>query len=236
MSEKVVAIQQPEHLPWIGFFDKMAHCDSYVYLDNVQFKKRYFENRNRIRTPEGSCWVTVPVYTKGSYHQKICDVLIDNEQEWRRKYLGTIKQAYARATGYGEYMPILSSIIEQPHKKLVELNIALIEWLRKCFSIGTSVITASGIRVYDETGSDLILAICKDCDATIYVSGPDGRNYLNHGAFAREGVRVVYHDYQHPQYQQLASPFVSHMSALDLLMNCGKEGKRFFEEEAPWLF
>jgi len=215
MDGKVIAIQQPEHLPWLGFFDKMTKSDYFVYLDNVQFKKRYFENRNRIRTERGSQWITVPVLTKDCYHQKINEVIIDNEQDWRRKYLNTIRHAYAKARYLGEYIDELEKIIQRGFERLVDLNLALIEWGREKLEIRTPTILASQIREYKEKGSDLILAMCKDLGAKVYISGPDGRKYLELDSFGKENIRVIYHDYEHPVYQQLHQSFLSHMSIID---------------------
>jgi hypothetical protein len=226
MDGKVIAIQQPEHFPWLGFFDKMAKSDYFVYLDNVQFKKRYFENRNRIRTERASQWITVPVLTKNRYHQKINEVIIDNEQDWRRKYLGAVRHAYAKARYLGEYIDELEKIIQQDFEKLVDLNLALIEWGREKLEIRTPTILASRIREYKERGSDLILAICKDLRAKVYISGPDGRNYLKLDSFKQDKIKVIYHDYEHPTYKQLHQTFLSHMSIIDALFCEGKSKLR----------
>jgi hypothetical protein len=229
MDGKVIAIQQPEHLPWLGFFDKMAKSDYFVYLDNVQFKKRYFENRNRIRTERGSQWITVPVLTKGCYHQKINEVIIDNEQNWRRKYLSTVRHTYAKARYLGEYIDELEKIIQQGFERLVDLNLALIEWGRERLVIRRPTILASQIREYKERGSDLILAICKDLGAKVYISGPNGRKYLELDSFGKENIKVIYHDYEHPVYQQLHQSFLSHMSIIDILMNHGRDSIQYIK-------
>ncbi|MBN2483448.1 MAG: WbqC family protein [Candidatus Omnitrophica bacterium] len=222
MEKKVVAIQQPEHLPWLGFFDKMKRCHEYIYLDNVQFKKRYFENRNRILTEQDIQWVTVPVKTKGKYHQYINEVLIDDEKPWRRKYLGIIQRAYAKSPEFERYYGELTDIISRPVTRLVDLNIMLIDWIRTHLEITTPVRCASDIRGYHDKGSDLILAICKDTKADVYISGPDGRNYLDFDAFAEERIEVVFHEYHHPVYRQMSEPFQSHMSIIDILF-CGQK-------------
>lgn len=226
----IVAVQQPEHLPWLGFFDKMLRSDLFVYLDNVQFKKRYFENRNRILTASGPRWITVPVYTRGRYRQKIRDVDINEEHPWRNKYLESIRHAYCRAPYFENFSPDLFSIVKECRDKLADLNIRLIECLRAFFGIETPVIRASEIRDYDETGSALILAICRDLEAATYLSGPDGRNYLDLEGFESAGIRVAFHDFKHPSYRQLHEPFVSHMSASDYLFN---EGERLPFENPP---
>jgi hypothetical protein len=126
----IVAIQQPEHLPWMGFFNKMAQVDLYVYLDSVQFKKRYFENRNRILTADGVRWLTVPVRTRGSFTQRIDEVLIGAES-WRRRYVESLRRAYARAPSGEAVVSAVEEVVCQPWERLVDLNLALIDCLRR---------------------------------------------------------------------------------------------------------
>ncbi|UCB56974.1 MAG: WbqC family protein [Candidatus Omnitrophota bacterium] len=227
---KTIAIQQPEHLPWVGFFDKMGKCDEYIFLDNVQFKKRYFENRNKIRTREGWQWITVPVKTKGRYFQRINEVDIENTENWRRNYLKSIEFNYQKSKYFNPYFKNLNEIINRKYALLTELNIGLIEWIRECLNIKTPIKMVSQIRNYTERGSELILAICKDMNADKYISGPDGRNYLDLDRFKRENIKLVFHDFKHPEYSQAYSPFVPFMSTIDFLFNAGRSDKYMDKE------
>jgi len=229
MSRKTVAIQQPEHLPWLGFFNKMSRCDQFVYLDNVQFKKRYFENRNRIKYGETVRWLTVPVMNKGRYLQKICDVEIDEGRYWRKKYMGMIKHAYSKKPFYEEYINEFEKILYKNFAKLIDLNLEIINWIREKINITTASVMASQLKDYTENGSDLILNICKDCGADTYVSGPDGENYLNTASFSDEGISIEYHNYVHPVYNQSGTAFISHLSAMDLLMNHGENSDKYIK-------
>ncbi len=219
----IVAIQQPEHLPWLGFFDKMRKCDLYIFLDNVQFKKRYFENRNKILTADGSRWITVPVLTKGSFTQNINEVLIDNSEKWRNKYLGTLQRAYSKTAYFDDFFPMLEKVIGKRHDKLLDLNLELINVIRDYFEIDTQCEMASDIVSDDNIkGSDLILELCVRTRTDTYISGPDGMNYLNLEKFQKAGIEVVYHDYEHPVYKQrYEKNFISHMSITDLIFNNG---------------
>lgn len=217
----VIAIQQPEHVPWLGFFDKMASVDEYVYLDNVQFKKRYFENRNKIRTADKWGWLTVPVITKGLYRQKINEVEIDNSRDWRKKYLNSIRASYGRSDFFKDVFYGLEDLINKEYKRLLDLNLSLIQFVRAYTGINTPVSKSSDIS--EGKGSDLILDICLKRKAHVYISGPDGRDYLKLEDFKKNNIEVRYHDYMHPEYKQLNQPFISHMSVIDLLFNCGKE-------------
>jgi hypothetical protein len=218
----IVAIQQPEHLPWLGFFDKMLRCDSYVILENVQFKKRYFENRNKICTKEGWQWITVPVVTKGRYTQKINEVMIDNSLNWQRKYLGSIQTSYGKACYFNKFFPLLKEIIESDHQFLSTLNIELINLLKDYFRIDTPCFIASELVTSEFRGSDLILQLCLKTGADTYLSGPDGKNYLNLDQFQKYGIKVTYHNYAHPEYSQFHnSEFIPYMSAVDYIFNHG---------------
>lgn len=217
----IVAIQQPEHLPWMGFFNKMAQCDLYVYLDNVQFKKRYFENRNKIQTSSGLEWLTVPVKTKEKYTQKINEVMTLEEETWKRKYLGTLERAYGKHPFWKEVKALVYTPIEAAQGKLVELNLQLIERCREYLNITTPTVLASNLCLEGITGSELIFAICKQLGAKVYISGPDGRNYLALDKFHDAGIAVAYHDFKHPEYPQAVEPFTSHLSIIDLVANCG---------------
>lgn len=218
----IVAIQQPEHLPWLGFFDKMQKCDAYVFLDNVQFKKRYFENRNKIRVENGWQWVTVPVISKGRYKQKISDVEIDYSTNWQKKYLGRIKRSYSKTCHYNSFYPYIGKIINNGYFRLVDLNIALINFCSEYLDIHTPCYLASEIDSEEASGSDLILNLCRSFEATIYISGPDGQRYLKTEKFRSAGIDIVCHDYSHPVYKQNKyNEFVSHMSVCDYIFNHG---------------
>jgi protein-tyrosine-phosphatase len=215
----VVAIQQPEHAPWIGFFNKLAQVDLLVLLDDVQFKKRYFENRNKILTAEGPQWVTVPVRSKGRFTQPIDRVEIDNERNWARKYLTSVERSYRASRMFAERSAGILDILDTPWDRLVDLNVALIDQFAKLCGITTPLVRSSQIPKADVHGSDLILELCKQVEASVYVSGPNGRNYLDLNRFAQAQVDVTYHDFKHPTYSQRHEPFVSHLSTTDFLFN-----------------
>lgn len=217
----IVAIQQPEHLPWIGFFNKMAQCDLYVYLDNAQFKKRYFENRNRIKTKDGVKWLTVPVYSKGRYTQKINEVVIDNESRWLEKYMSTLEHTYKKAPFWNDVKNIVFSCLDKNRKNLLDLNLELINGCANYLQIKTPTAIASTLNVNQFSGSNLILEICLKTKNNIYISGPDGRNYLQLDEFPKKGIEIIYHDFLHPVYTQLHGDFQPYMSIVDLIANHG---------------
>ena len=222
-----VAIQQPEHIPWVGFFNKMVQCDFFVYLDNVQFKKRYFENRNKIKDNDKIIWLTVPVLSKGLYTQKICDVELDNSQAWTKKYKGRLERAYGKYPFWSDLKAIIYPALDQPFNKLVDLNLVLIDNICSYLEISTTTTLASEISCENLKGSDLILEICNKSKAKVYNSGPDGRNYLESDKFIKNGIEIIYHDFEHPEYTQTGETFTSHLSVLDLIANCGAKSMEF---------
>jgi len=219
----IVAIQQPEHIPWLGFFSKMVQCDLFVYLDNVQFKKRYFENRNKIRGRDNALWLTVPVGSKGLYAQKLCDVKIDNSQAWKKKYTGRLEYSYGQLPFWSELKKIIYPCLDKSISKLVDLNLSLIDSIRDYLGIDTPTVQSSKMPCKDLKGSDLILEICSQTSAKVYISGPNGTNYLKSEKFQKNGIEIVYHNFEHPEYPQMGEDFISHLSVFDLIANCGKK-------------
>ena len=222
-----VAIQQPEHIPWVGFFNKMAQCDLFVYLDNVQFKKRYYENRNKISGKAEILWLTVPVPSKGLYTQKLCDVQIDNSQAWKKKYKGRLEHAYGKHPFWGDLKSIIYPPLDKSFNKLTDLNLDLINNICAYLEISTTTTLASKMSCENLKGSDLILEICNKSNADVYTSGPDGLNYLEVEKFLKNGVEIVYHNFKHPEYPQTGGTFTSHLSVLDLIANCGGKSLEF---------
>lgn len=218
-----VTIHQPEHLVWLGLLDKVARADSFVILDSVQFRKQYFQNRNRIRTERRWEWLTVPV-RRHSLATSIRDISITQERDWKPAYLNRVRSAYCSAPGYECYYPHLAKIITAARESLCELNLALLNFVLSEMRIRTPCVRASELDLDPSLrGSDLILEICRNRGAEHYLSGPHGRDYLDADAFANAGVSIEYHEFMHPRYRQLHEPFIPGMSSIDLLFNHGDD-------------
>ena len=218
----IISIQQPEYFPWLGFFDKLLSVDKVVFLDNVQFKKRYFENRNKIRTFDGWGWIMTPVLTKSCFKQKIMDVMIDNSQPWQRKITSTLAQNYKSSPFWTESGEQLRELITRRWERLVDFNLAVIEFFMEKLEIKREYCLASSLDTKC-TGSQLILEICKKMNASQYLSGRDGRNYLDEKSFLASGIEVIYQDFKHPVYSQFHGQFMPNMSIVDLYFNHGHE-------------
>lgn len=231
----IISIQQPEYFPWLGFFDKLLSADKVVFLDNVQFKKRYFENRNKIRTFDGWGWIMTPVLTKGRFKQRIMDVMIDNSQLWQRKMISTLVQNYRRAPFWAEGGEQLRELITRRWERLVDFNLAVIGFFTEKLEIKCDYCLASSLGT-KYTGSQLILEICKKMNASQYLSGRDGRNYLDEKSFLASGIEVIYQDFKHPVYSQFHGRFMPNMSIADLYFNYGHESIDIIKgQEVPYL-
>ena len=228
-----VAIMQPTYLPWIGYFALLDRVDVFVFLDSVQFARRSWQQRNRIKTAQGQLMLTVPVLKKGRYDQKVAEARIDQSSKFAVKHIRSIEASYASAPYFDRDAPQLFAVLRRRHEYLADLNIALIDWLAQAFGITTpkqrsSALTTSGVK------ADLLANICEKIGASRYVSPPGSRAYLDESsAFAERGIAVDYNDYVHPTYPQLQGDFEAYLSALDLLFNMGPDGLAVIRRGCP---
>jgi hypothetical protein len=207
-----VTIHQPEHLPWLGFLSKIDAADLWIVLDSVAYRKNYFQNRNQVRSGAARTWLTVPVGTPSATH--IRDVRISDAPNWQRKYVGRLVHAYPAAHAAGELTPgIELTESAGAGDRLLDLNLALADWLFAAFGVTTPRVLASELDVPGHK-SELIRNLCLAVAADSYIAGPSGRDYLDLEDFAGHGVDVGFFDYHHPTYDQ-GVEFVSHLSAVD---------------------
>lgn len=221
MGAHTVAIMQPTYLPWIGYFDLIDQSDCFVFLDSVQFNKRSWQQRNRIKGPEGVLWLTVPVLSKGRRDQRILDVVIDHTTNFQQKNINTITHLYSKAPFFGEYIDELSIVFPKSHQFLADLNIELIRWLCARIGIRTQMLKSSSISVGGKK-VELLVNICKALKADRYLSAEGSRTYIEeNNLFGQSGIDLRYQAYHHPQYRQLHGTFEPYLSVLDLLFNEG---------------
>ncbi|SCA56292.1 conserved hypothetical protein [Candidatus Terasakiella magnetica] len=218
-----ITIHQPEHMPWSGYFHKMAQADQYVLLDNVQFKKNNWQNRNRIIDRAGNVlWLSVPVNMKGHISSTIRETTIQNSQKWQKKYIGRIRGAYAKHPYFKEYWPELENILTTEYDFIWQLNVRLIEFFKNILLIETPLVFASDLETHGNS-TDLLLSICQALNADTYISGPDGASYMELEKFAQVKVDIVFHSFKPPVYE--ARNFEPGLSTLDLIMNCGPDSR-----------
>ena len=216
-----LAVLQPGYLPWLGFFDQMRRADVFIYYDDVQFDKHGWRNRNRIKSTKGEPhWLTVPVRVN-SLSQRIVDTEIDNRQPWARKHIGTIRQFYGKAPFLNSYLPEFEELIAgRRWDSLVDLDIAVVGLMCGWLKLKPPAIRSSQLEIAGERSSRLV-ELCVHFGAQHYLSGDAAQNYLDLKSFADRGIEVIWQNYQHPTYPQLHGTFVSHLSVLDLILNCG---------------
>lgn len=230
MTRRVVAIHQPECFPWLGFVDKAAQADAFVVLDDAQYSKNYFNNRNKVRTAQGWTWVTIPVETAGRSAQTFAEAPM-REDGWRRKHLATWTQCYGPAKFGDRYLPFLRDLYARPLARLGEFNTAAIRWLFEQFEVKAEVVLSSELAC-SGAATDKLLALCRELGATEYLSGVSGKEYLEESKFRDAGIAVRYQEFHHPVYAQRFEPFLPAMSSFDLLFNHGPEAARILRDPA----
>lgn len=225
----IVAVHQPCFLPWLGYLDRMARADLFIVLDHVQFERRNYQNRTRIKLDGRAHWLTVPVH-QHSQQERISDKLIDNppaadRHEWGANHARTLRHAYRNAPFLADYEPTLRRLLATRHERLVDLNRSLLDFLRQALSIRTPLVSSSDLAV-GGARSQLILNLCLAVGADTYLAGMGGsRHYLDVTAFRAAGVEIVWQDFRHPHYAQCGGgEFIAGLSAVDLLFNRGPAG------------
>jgi len=222
----IVSIMQPAYLPWLGYFHRIAISDLHIVLDHVQIDKNSktkFANRNKVRTKEGWSWLTVPTKTKGRYGRlHINQLEIAGGNSWEAKHWSTIRLNYGKAAHFAEHAAFFETIYYHHWERLVDLTSDITDYLLKAFGIATPLLKSSNMGLEGKK-SDLLLNLCRSVGASVYVSGPLGRDYLDERLFEEAGLKIAYHDYRHPSYPQAYPGFEAYMSAIDLLFNCGEK-------------
>ena len=235
----IVAAHQPHYMPWLGYLDKMAKADLFVVMDDLQYETQNFQNRQRIKLASGAQWVTVPL-ERGSQADRICDKRIDNSgsrrQHWQHRTWRTLELNYRRAPHFHKYADELRAVYAQTWVSLLELDMHMLDLARRWFDIRTPIIRASSLGLSGQK-TDLLIDMCKKVGARCYLSGGGGSSeYLNVEQMGRSGIGVIWQHFDHPRYPQRhgEAGFVSHLSFLDILFNCGEQAKELlFDRTHP---
>lgn len=226
---KRVAILQSNYIPWKGYFDIIASVDEFVLYDDMQYTRRDWRNRNRIKTPQGLAWCTVPVKVSGKYTQRIRDTEID-DHAWARKHVTSFTMCYKRAPFFDEVFAWLSPLyLDKTYTHIAALNRALIEAVCAYLGIGTKITNSWDYTLAGDR-TERLAGICAQAGAGEYVSGPAAQCYMDERVFTEAGIRLTWFDYAgYPEYPQLHGDFVHEVSILDLLFNCGKDSVRYMK-------
>jgi hypothetical protein len=228
---KRVAIVQSSYIPWKGYFDLIHSVDEFVLFDDVQYTRRDWRNRNRIKTPQGTLWLTIPVESKGRYHELIKDMTL-SDPEWNRKHWRCLAAHYSRARFFRQLAPALEDLyLGAVDTSLSQVNRRFLEAVCRMLGIETRITWSmdySDAASRELRKTERLVDVCKRAGASFYLSGPSARAYIEPALFEREGIELGFMDYSgYPEYEQLHPPFVHEVSILDLLLNQGPEARHY---------
>ncbi|NOQ95741.1 MAG: hypothetical protein GQ555_03890 [Desulfobacterales bacterium] len=215
----IVAVHQPQYLPWLVYFDKIDKADVFVLLDTVQFKKNEWQNRNKIKTAQGWQWLTVPVLYR--YPQLIHEVTINDNVNWQHKHRQAMVSNYKRAPYYEMLEDFLEGIFSHSWQSISQLNGEVVRRLATILGIDTPIYVASDLGEFPQDPDERLIAITKHFDAGTYLAGMGGRGYMNLDIYDKDGIEVIFQDFKHPVYTQLFGDFEPFMSVIDLIFNHG---------------
>ena len=216
---KKIAISQSNYIPWKGYFDLINRVDEFILYDDAQFTRRDWRNRNKLKTPQGLKWLTIPVDVKGKYFQKINETKI-SDKGWTVKHWRQIKQNYAKAKNFKKYKDIFEELyLSCKEEYLSEINHKFIIAINQILGIKTKIRFSSEFEIYGDQTEKLI-NICKQCNATIYISGPAAKSYFDEQLANKENIQVKWMNYEnYKEYEQLHPPFEHGVTILDLILN-----------------
>lgn len=221
----IIAIIQPSFLPWLGYFEQMAVADVFVYFDDVQYTRKDWRNRNLLKSPYGVKVVSVPVQKSKREETLIKDARINCDQPWQKEMVAKIKEWYRTALFFNDIFLKIRDIIDQRYEFLVELNYALNQAIMDFLKISVPIHFSSDMPDKSTDRNLKIIDICRHHGANILYDGKSAQAFIDQELFQSHGIKVIFQDYQHMPYPQLWGDFESHLSILDLLMNCGPQSR-----------
>jgi hypothetical protein len=220
----ILTAHQPVYLPWLGLFHKIALADLFISFNHVQYQPKDWNNRNQIKTSHGPIWLSVPVLRRGYLEKNISDIEINNKEPWARKHWKSLQIGYAKAPYFKRYEDFFRDIYSRRWERLVDLNEKMLEGFLEILNIRVPARSAGEWQFQGEK-SGLVLNMCQQIGARGYIFGAQGRDYADALAFDEAGIRIHFQEYVHPTYPQLHGEFVSHLSVVDLIFNCGDESR-----------
>lgn len=229
MSRKKVVITQSNYIPWKGYFDSIRAVDEFILYDDVQYTKRDWRNRNKIKTPKGEMWLSIPVLVKGKYYQAIRDTKV-SEKKWAKKHWQSLKMNYGKAPFFKDYQDEVEDLYlgcEEEYLSLI--NYRFLKGINQMLGIETPLRFSWDFSLA-EGKTERLVDLCKQVGATDYYSGPAAKAYMDESAFEREGIKVHYWDYSgYPEYDQMHPPFTHSVTVLDLIFNTGAEAPLYMK-------
>lgn len=219
------------YIPWLGYFEQMQYSDVFVFLNDVQYTKQDWRNRNRIPMATGPVWLTVPLH-RPSLNTPINEVQVNYSQDWVRKHQQTMTQTYGKAEYFTAFAPCLFNCLDKRPTLLCDLTVSTIRWAANALGISTPTLLASELGIATKMDrQERLIKICQLLEANTFYEGASGRDYIEVEKFAAAGIKVEFQQYDHPVYPQRQETFVSHMSVVDALFNVGEKAAAFIQKD-----
>lgn len=218
----ILSAHQPAYLPWLGYFHKIAVSDKFVILDDVQFEKNSFTNRNKIKTSNGSAWLSVPIQLNGHISKTIKDMSINNTINWKEKHWKSIYLNYKKSPYFHSYCDFFEDTYKKEWIKLDDLTNYITNYILKELGIKTKMYKQSEIKTNNKK-QELILELCEKTNSDIFVFGKLGKSYVDIDVFKTHGVNSYFQDYKHPVYEQIWGEFIPNLAVIDLLFNVSRD-------------
>lgn len=222
-------MHQPDYLPWLGYFNKIALSDNFIFFDTASFSKGGFHERNKVKTATGWTYLTIPIPHQACFGP-LNKVELPENIIWANKHWRTFKSCYERAPYWEKYSPFFEEMYLAigSFKTLDDLNAHIITYMTKEFGLSAKLSRASDYD-FDHSlkSTEAILAVIKQVGATEFLAGPSGKKYLNQTRFLEEGIKLYFQEYHHPVYNQKYPPFIPGLSAIDLLFNEGPNASNY---------
>ncbi len=219
IKEIKICIHQPDFIPYIGFFNKISKSDFFVIMDNVQLSKSGWTHRDKIKTKKGVEWLTIPI-KKINFKQKINEIKISNDKDWKKKHLNLIYENYKDSKFYTEIIEVIKEIYLFETSYLFEFNLNAINIILELLDIKTNIKLLNKIDAKGNK-SFLLINILKSLNGKVYVSGMGAKNFINMNEFEKNDLKVNFNNFKHPIYEQLHGKFICNLSIIDILFNCG---------------
>jgi hypothetical protein len=226
---KSIAILQSSYIPWKGYFDMINLVDEFILFDDVQYTRRDWRNRNKIKTSKGAVWLTIPVKVKGKYTQKIKDTIV-SDSKWSKKHWKMILHNYSKAKFFNRYKMQLEHLYHEIDDRfLSQINYRFIAAICDILDVDTEISWSMDYSIV-EGKTERLIDLCKQANANSYISGPAAKSYIDKRLFREEGIALQYMDYSnYPEYNQLYPPFDHHVSILDLIFNEGPNAVNYMK-------
>jgi len=222
----IVVGHQPQFMPYLGILNKISRADIFVIVDHVQYVKKYFYNRTYIKVNDDRQLLTIPVLTKGQYCDPINKIKISYAVPWIKKHLKTISLAYRKARYFNDYFNKIEAIYQKQHICLSDFTSELLIWFLRQFDLVEDIRFSSDMQLQGAKTS-LLVELTRAVGGDTYISGEGARDYFDDELFARSGYKHIFNQFSHPVYPQLGKTFMEGMACLDLLFNCGPDGRKY---------